>query len=88
MENKQYVIVKYAGEDWAWHFKEDPKIHGATRNQSARWTYSGKIAKLEEIYDDLDTAEKDCARINTLNPAVGYGVCPLIELATSINDHD
>ncbi len=76
---KLYVIVKHAGETWAYHFEKDPKTEGATKIHSARWSHSGKIGHLKETYEDLDEAEKDCIRINKINPAGDYAVCPLVE---------
>ena len=73
-----YVIVKYAGENWEYHWEKDPRL-GCHVDCSTSSSYTGKQVGVKPVYTDLEEARKACAKIREFNPAVEYDVCPVKE---------
>jgi hypothetical protein len=74
----KYIIVKYAGL-YDIQSQDDPRIKGATLDESCCFTHTGRSLDLRQMYDTPEDAEKDCKRINEYNPSGYYAVCPLID---------
>ena len=67
-----YVIVKYAGENWEYHWEKDPRL-GCHVDCITSSSYTGKQVGVKPVYTDLEEARKACVRRN--DPADIRGVC-------------
>jgi hypothetical protein len=70
-----YYIVKHAGRNWDFYWKEDPKATGVSRKASAHRTHSGRSIGIKSEYPTKSAAEKDCKLLNDFNPVGDYAVC-------------
>lgn len=75
-----YLIVKEAQDGhWEGKFRKDPKINKVNQSKSVFYSDEGKAVKCKLWYSESnkEIAEKDCIKLNTLYPNMGYALCPL-----------
>lgn len=75
-----FTIVKYAADGyWENYFEEDPKKVGVGPCDSVMGTYTAQFCGMEPYYMDASDAKFMCDSMSSVNPCVGYAVCPLID---------
>lgn len=76
-KTSKWIIVKNATKStWPFNFPKDP-VGGVTADYSEHTTDKGKEAGIAPSYTSVDAAILDCEKINKLDPAGKYAVCPL-----------